>query len=212
LLNTDSGIFFEFVPADEIHKDNPKRIWLNEVEEGVNYAIIINSNAGLWGYVIGDTIKFVSRNPFRIVVTGRISHFISAFGEHIIAEEVEHAIKEAAALHHAEIVEFTVAPKIQTPNHELPYHEWWIEFGNMPDDLITFAKNLDDFLRNKNIYYNDLIKGKVLQPLKIRALPRGAFIQYMKMKGKLGGQNKVPRLYNDRTIADELEKLINHTK
>jgi hypothetical protein len=207
LLNADSGIFFEFVPANEIFNDNPKRLWLDEVEEGVNYAIIINNNAGLWSYVIGDTVKFVNRNPFRIVVTGRIKHFISAFGEHVIAEEVEHAMLEAAAQHSAKIVEFTVAPKIQTQD-ELPYHEWWIEFGNKPHDLVTFAEKLDDFLRKKNVYYNDLIQGKVLQPLKIRVLQKGAFIEYMKSKGKLGGQNKVPRLSNDRTVADELEKFL----
>lgn len=205
LLNTSSGIFYEFIPTDEIFNEHPKRLWLAEVEEEVNYAIILNTNAGLWSYVLGDTIKFVSRNPYRIVVTGRIKHFISAFGEHVIAEEVEYALREASRLQQVEIVEFTVAPKIQTSG-ELPHHEWWIEFGNMPNDLSIFALSVDNFLRKKNIYYNDLIEGKVLQPLKIRVLQKGAFIEYMKSKNKLGGQNKVPRLSNDRTIADELEK------
>jgi hypothetical protein len=207
LLNVNSGIFFEFVPANEIFNENPKRLSLNEVEAGVNYAIIINSNAGLWGYVIGDTVKFVNLNPYRIIVTGRIKHFISAFGEHVIAEEIEHALMEAVKKQHAEVTEFTVAPKIQTVN-ELPYHEWWIELGKKPDDLATFAYSIDDALRKKNIYYNDLIEGKILQPLKIKVLKKGAFIEYMKAKGKLGGQNKVPRLSNNRTLVDELEKFL----
>jgi hypothetical protein len=207
LLNVNSGIFFEFIPASEIFNDNPQRFCIKEVEMDVNYAIIINSNAGLWGYVIGDTVKFVNLNPYKIIVTGRITHFISAFGEHVIAEEVEHAVLEAAKIENVEITEFTVAPKIQTHN-ELPYHEWWIEFGKKPDDLATFAHRIDFFLRKKNIYYNDLIEGKILQPLKIKVLQKGAFIAYMKTKGKLGGQNKVPRLSNDRTLASELEKYI----
>jgi len=207
LLNVNSGIFFEFVPAGEIFSDNPKRLSLAEVETGVNYAIVINSNAGLWGYVIGDTVKFVNLNPYRIVVTGRIKHFISAFGEHVIAEEIEQALMEAVKMQNTAITEFTVAPKIQTVN-ELPYHEWWIEFGKKPDDLATFARTIDDILRRKNIYYNDLVEGKILQPLKIKVLKKDAFIEYMKSKGKLGGQNKVPRLSNDRALADELEKYV----
>src|SRR5690606_2649245 len=158
LLNSNSGIFFEFVPANEVFNENPARLNLSQVETGVNYALIINSNAGLWGYIIGDTVKFVNLHPHRIVVTGRIKHFISAFGEHVITEEVEFALLEAAKQHDVEIVEFTVAPKIQTEN-ELHYHEWWIEFGKKPHDLATFARDIDDFLRKKNIYYNDLLEG-----------------------------------------------------
>lgn len=203
LLNTNSGIFFEFIPAQEIFNEHPTRLSLEEVKLGENYALIINSNAGLWGYNIGDTVKFVSLNPYRIVVTGRTKHFISAFGEHVIAEEVEHALMQVAQQHQVKIVEFTVAPMIQTTD-ELPYHEWFVEFENTPSNLAQFAAEVDDTLRKKNIYYDDLIRGSILQPLKIRPLGRNAFINYMKSIGKLGGQNKTPRLSNDRKLADEL--------
>lgn len=203
LLNTNSGIFFEFVPAQEIFNEKPTRLSLKEVELGVNYALIINSNAGLWGYNIGDTVKFVSLNPYRIVVTGRIKHFISAFGEHVIGEEVEHSLMKAAGEEQVRITEFTVAPMVQT-NGELPYHEWFVEFETMPADLATFAARVDENLRQKNIYYDDLLTGNILQPLKIRPVRRQGFIDYMKSIGKLGGQNKVPRLSNDRTLAEQL--------
>ncbi len=205
LLNTNSGIFFEFIPSQEIFNEQPTRLSLEEVEVGVNYALIINSNAGLWGYNIGDTVKFVSKDPYRIVVTGRTKHFISAFGEHVIAEEVEHAMMLTAQRHNTKIVEFTVAPMIQTSD-ELPFHEWLVEFEHTPENLAQFALEVDNQLREKNIYYDDLIKGAILQPLKIRSLKRNAFIDYMKSVGKLGGQNKTPRLSNDRKIADELLK------
>jgi hypothetical protein len=203
LLNTNSGIFFEFIPAGEIFNENPTRLSLADVKVGENYALIINSNAGLWGYNIGDTVRFVSTEPYRIVVTGRIKHFISAFGEHVIGEEVEHAMMQSAAEYNAHITEFTVAPMIQTTS-ELPYHEWFVSFEHEPSDMQQFAKSLDAHLCQKNIYYNDLITGGILQPLKIRVLQKNAFIEYMKSVGKLGGQNKVPRLSNDRTIADAL--------
>jgi hypothetical protein len=203
LLNTNSGIFFEFIPAGEIFNENPTRLSLADVKVGVNYALIVNSNAGLWGYNIGDTVRFVSTEPYRIVVTGRIKHFISAFGEHVIGEEVEHAMLQAAKEYNAHITEFTVAPMIQTMG-ELPYHEWFVSFEHAPSDIATFAKSIDNHLRQKNIYYNDLITGGILQPLKIRVLQNNAFIEYMKSVGKLGGQNKVPRLSNDRTIVDAL--------
>ncbi len=203
LLNTDSGIFFEFVPAGEIFNEHPTRLSLAEVKTGENYALIINSNAGLWGYNIGDTVRFVSTDPYRLVVTGRIKHFISAFGEHVIGEEVESAMLRAAQLHDAHIAEFTVAPQIQT-NGELPYHEWFVAFRKKPADMQAFARTADDHLRQKNIYYNDLVSGGILQPLRIRELQPDAFIEYMKSVGKLGGQNKVPRLSNDRGIADAL--------
>ncbi len=207
LLNTDSGIFFEFVPAGEIFNENPTRLSLADVKIGENYALIVNSNAGLWSYNIGDTVRFVSTEPYRIVVTGRIKHFISAFGEHVIGEEVEHAILEAAKEQHAHIVEFTVAPQIQTSG-ELPYHEWFVAFEKQPDNLEQFAAAIDKHLRAKNIYYNDLITGGILQPLKLRVMQPTAFIEYMKSIGRLGGQNKVPRLSNDRKIADELKPWI----
>ena len=203
LLNTNSGIFFEFIKANEIFNPHPKRYSLKEVEVGENYALIVNSNAGLWGYNIGDTIKFVSTNPYRIVVTGRIKHFISAFGEHVISEEVDFAITQACKQFGERIIEYTVAPKIQTTN-ELPYHEWFIEFESEPKNLDAFAQSINQNLCNKNIYYNDLIKGGILQPLKINVMQKHAFQEYMKSEGKLGGQNKVPRLANDRKIADAL--------
>jgi hypothetical protein len=204
LLNTNSGIFFEFIPAGEIFDAKPTRLSLAEVQVGVNYALIINSNAGLWGYNIGDTVRFVSTNPYRLVVSGRIKHFISAFGEHVIGEEVEQAMLYAATRHQAHITEFTVAPRIQTDG-ELPYHEWFVEFERAPENMEAFALSVDEGLRQKNIYYDDLIRGGILQPLKIRPLKAQAFISYMKSVGRLGGQNKVPRLSNDRAIAEALQ-------
>ena len=207
LLMVNAGIFFEFIPSNEYFHTNPTRISLKDVELGINYAIIINSNAGLWGYSLGDTVKFVSINPYKILVTGRIKHFISAFGEHIITEEVEKALMKAAQEQHAEVVEFTVAPQV-SPDKGLPYHEWFIEFHKQPDDLERFRLAIDDSLQKQNIYYRDLISGNVLQPLKIRLLRKNAFISYMRSLGKLGGQNKVPRLSNDRMLVDELIKFI----
>lgn len=204
LLNTNSGIFFEFIPMGEIFKENPKRISLENVEIGEQYALIVNSNAGLWGYNIGDTIKFVSKDPYRIVVTGRIKHYISAFGEHVISEEVDYAILKASEEMNVLLIEYTVAPKIQNSD-ELPFHEWFIEFEKAPENIDDFASRIDNHLRQKNIYYNDLIAGNILQPLKIRNMQRHAFQEYMKTQGKLGGQNKVPRLSNDRKIVDTLE-------
>ena len=207
LLMVNAGIFFEFIPSNEYFNSNPTRISLKDVEMGINYAVIINSNAGLWGYSLGDTIKFVSINPYKILVTGRIKHFISAFGEHIIAEEVEKALMKAAQEQHAEVVEFTVAPQVN-PENGLPFHEWFIEFHKQPDDLERFRLAIDDSLQKQNIYYRDLISGNVLQPLKIRLLQKNAFIGYMRTLGKLGGQNKVPRLSNDRLLADALLKFV----
>jgi acyl-CoA synthetase (AMP-forming)/AMP-acid ligase II len=203
LLNTNSGIFYEFVPAAEIFNENPTRLTLKDVQVGENYALIINSNAGLWGYNIGDTVRFVSTNPYRLVVSGRTKHFISAFGEHVIGEEVEYAILQAAREHDAHITEFTVAPMVQATG-ELPYHEWFVEFEHTPDDIPALARSIDNHLRSKNSYYDDLISGGILQPLKITPMQPHAFIEYMKSQGKLGGQNKVPRLGNDRKLADAL--------
>ncbi|MBS1616725.1 MAG: GH3 auxin-responsive promoter family protein [Bacteroidetes bacterium] len=203
LLNTDSGIYFEFVPAAEIFNPHPTRLSLADVKLNENYALIINSNAGLWGYNIGDTVRFVSLNPFRILVTGRTKHFISAFGEHVIGEEVEAALLAATEKTGARIIEFTVAPMVQVASG-LPYHEWYIAFENPPASLPEFARLADEALREKNIYYNDLISGGILQALHICPLRPDAFIEYMKQEGKLGGQNKVPRLSNDRHIADAL--------
>lgn len=204
LLNTDSGIFFEFVPASEIFNKNPTRLTLKDVKLNENYVLIVSNNAGLWGYNIGDTVKFVSLNPYRIVVTGRIKHFISAFGEHVIGEEVEGALLKAAENENIKIIEFTVAPKISQDDNK-SYHEWYIEFENLPHNLKQFAHDIDENLRKKNIYYDDLIKGNILQPLKIIPVQKNGFISYMRSIGKLGGQNKVPRLSNDRIIADQLQ-------
>lgn len=208
LLNTDSGIFFEFIPASEIFDEHPTRISIQDVEIGVNYALIINNNAGLWGYNIGDTVKFVSRDPYRIIVSGRIKHFISAFGEHVIGEEVEFSLMSAAKETGARIVEFTVAPMVNQDEGK-SYHEWFIEFEEVPADLEKFSMAVDENMRRKNIYYDDLIRGNILRPLVIRPLQKDAFINYMRSQGKLGGQNKVPRLSNDRRIAQELENLVN---
>jgi hypothetical protein len=207
LLNTHSGIFFEFVPAGEIFHENPTRLSLKDVKLGENYALIVNNNAGLWGYNIGDTVKFVSLDPYRIIVSGRIKHFISAFGEHVIGEEVEYSLMKAATEHHVKILEFTVAPMVNQGEGK-SFHEWFIEFEKEPDDMQTFALAVDNNMRHKNIYYDDLITGSILSPLVIRSLKRNAFIDYMRSQGKLGGQNKVPRLSNDRKIASELEKML----
>ncbi len=205
LLNVDGGIFYEFVPANEIFDEHPARLRLDEVELGVNYAIIINNNAGLWGYVIGDTVKFVSKNPYKLFVTGRTKHFISAFGEHVIAEEVEGALTKAAQAIPFSIFEFTVAPRITVGEGQLPHHEWYMEFDEPPADLQALEANIDADMRKRNSYYDDLVEGAILRPLKIIPLKRGAFQAYMRSIGKLGGQNKVPRLSNDRRIADFLE-------
>lgn len=205
LLLLNNGMYYEFIPADSYFDPNPPRLSIGEVKLGVNYALIINSTAGLWGYSIGDTIKFVSLKPFKIVVTGRIKHFISAFGEHIIGEEVEKAITFALSKQpETEVTEFTVAPQVVDPNGGLPYHQWLIEFAVMPKDIIQFSQDLDTKMCELNTYYQDLIGGSILQGIQIMCLNKGAFIQYMKSEGKLGGQNKVPRLANDRKIADFL--------
>jgi len=204
LLNAASGIFFEFVPANEIFDEHPTRLHLRDVEVGVNYALIINSNAGLWGYNIGDTVQFVSKDPYRLLVSGRIKHFISAFGEHVIGKEVEEAMLEVSNALGVAVEEFTVAPQVHPPEGGLPYHEWLVVFAQEPADLSAFAQKLDEAMVRQNIYYEDLISGGILQPLRVRSLQKQAFREYMKSQGKLGGQNKVPRLSNDRKIADAL--------
>ena len=203
LLQLNSGIFYEFIKADEFFNDNPKRITIGAVEVGVNYVMIISSNAGLWAYNIGDTVEFTSVKPYRVIVSGRIKHFISAFGEHVIGKEVEQAMQEATENTDIRVSEFTVAPQIN-PSEGLPYHEWFVEFENNPEDLSALAKKIDQSLQTQNSYYFDLIKGKVLQPLKITKVEKDGFQNYMKSIGKLGGQNKIPRLSNDRKIVDLL--------
>lgn len=204
LLLLNAGIFYEFIKADEFYTENPKRYTIGEVELGVNYVLILSTNAGLWGYNIGDTVRFVNLNPYRIVVSGRIKHYTSAFGEHVIGKEVETAIQEAMEGTDVEVNEFTVAPQT-TPSEGLPYHEWLIEFGNKPKDMEAFSLKIDQALRKQNVYYDDLIVGKVLRTLVISPVKTGGFQDYMKSIGKLGGQNKLPRLSNDRNIADKLD-------
>ena len=209
LLLLDAGIFYEFIPVDEYFNENPTRLTIGEVEVGVNYALVINSNAGLWGYSIGDTVKFTSVKPYKLVVSGRIKHFISAFGEHVIGEEVEQAMKlTMAKFPIVELIEFTVAPFVSQSQGQ-SYHQWLVEFARAPQQPDDFARELDEQLQKLNTYYYDLIQGNILQHLQIVPLPAGAFRAYMKAQGKLGGQNKVPRLSNDRQLADGLLAITN---
>ena len=203
LLCVNHGIFYEFIPSEEFFNNDPVRISLSDVEIGVNYVIILNTDAGLWGYNIGDTIKFVSINPYRIVVSGRIKHFTSAFGEHVIAEEVEKSLQETITKIPAQVNEFHVAPQVK-PESGLPYHQWLIEFEKEPENMADFSELIDNTLQKHNAYYKDLISGGILKPLLITKINKNGFRDYMKSIGKLGGQNKVPRLANDRKIADKL--------
>jgi len=204
LLLLNAGIFYEFIKAADFYLENPRRYTIGEVEIHVNYVLIISTNAGLWGYNIGDTVQFTSTDPYRVIVSGRIKHYISAFGEHVIGKEVEAALKEAMEDTDVRVNEFTVAPQI-SPAKGLPYHEWLIEFENQPVDIDVFAAKIDDAMRKQNVYYDDLIAGNVLRKLVVTIIPAGGFNAYMKSVGKLGGQNKVPRLSNDRKIADALK-------
>jgi hypothetical protein len=203
LLLLNAGIFYEFIKADEFFSGNARRYTIGEVEMGINYVLIISTNAGLWAYNIGDTVQFTSLKPYRVIVSGRIKHYISAFGEHVIGKEVESAIKEAMSGTDISINEFTVAPQIN-PKSGLPYHEWFIEFENEPTDIDAFALAIDAAMRSQNVYYDDLIAGNVLRTVVITKVIRNGFQEYMKSIGKLGGQNKLPRLSNDRKIADAL--------
>jgi hypothetical protein len=207
LLLVNHGIFYEFVPAEELGKENPVRLTLNEVELDTDYAIILTTNAGLWAYKVGDLIRFVNKNPYRIIVSGRTKHFTSAFGEHVISYEVEEAIKEVMEQTNTVVKEFTLAPQVN-PVEGLPYHEWFIEFEKIPSDMTDFSLRLDHALRKRNSYYDDLISGKVLRPLKVSVIQQNGFNNYMKEIGKLGGQNKLPRLSNDRNLASMLEKYV----
>lgn len=207
LLNSNSGIFFEFIAMEEYGKPEAKRIMLKDVQVNKNYALIISSNAGLWAYDLGDTIKFLSTDPYRLIVSGRTKHFISAFGEHVIAEEVEAALLTATEKHQATVTEFTVAPFIANGEGK-SYHEWFIEFEKPPADLIEFGKSIDAALRMKNTYYDDLLGGNILTAAKITPIATDGFRNYMKTQGKLGGQNKVPRLSNDRILSTGLDQFI----
>lgn len=205
LLLLDAGIFYEFVKADEFFDENPKRLTIADVEIGVDYAMVISTDAGLWGYNLGDTVRFISKNPYKIMVSGRIKHFISAFGEHVIAKEVEEALRLAVEGTDALVNEFTVAPQTNPEEGELPYHEWCIEFQREPSDMKKFMAIIEESMKQQNSYYFDLIDGHILQPLKISSIKPNGFQDYMKSIGKLGGQNKVQRLANDRKVADGLQ-------
>ncbi|MDX1472479.1 MAG: GH3 auxin-responsive promoter family protein, partial [Flavobacteriaceae bacterium] len=204
LLLLDSGMFYEFVKADEFFDESPPRITIEDVELNVNYVLIVSSNAGLWAYNVGDTIMFTCKDPYRVIVTGRIKHFISAFGEHVIGKEVDMAMQEACNQYNAQISEFTVAPQIN-PESGLPYHEWFVEFEKEPKDINEFSRFMDKALQEQNKYYYDLIAGKILRPLKITKVKKNGFKEYMEAIGKLDAQNKVPRLTNDRKIASHFE-------
>lgn len=205
LLLTNHGIFYEFVPLEEYGKPDAKRLTLKDVELHKDYALILTTNSGLWAYSIGDVVRFISKNPYRVVVSGRTKHFTSAFGEHVIAIEVEEAMKATVEKFAAQITEFHLAPQVN-PTEGLPYHEWFIEFEKEPENIEDFRKKLDDEMRKRNTYYDDLISGNILKPLIISKLKRNAFQDYAKSEGKLGGQNKIPRLANDRKIGDFLSK------
>ena len=207
LLQLNSGIFYEFIPANAFFEENPTRISLKDVKIGVNYAIILNTTAGLWGYNIGDTVEFTATKPYRIKVTGRIKHFISAFGEHVIGKEVEKALNDAIKGTTINISEFTVAPQVN-PTSGLPYHEWFIEFENEPENIAAFAAKVDASMQEQNIYYFDLMKGKILRPLVVQKVKKGGFHAYMKSIGKFGGQNKIPQLSDNRKIADVLDNFL----
>ncbi|TNF45794.1 MAG: GH3 auxin-responsive promoter family protein [Bacteroidetes bacterium] len=207
LLLLNEGIFYEFIPVEEVFSDQPTRLSIGEVELNKNYALVVNSNAGLWGYLIGDTVRFTSLKPHRIVVSGRIKHYISAFGEHVIGEEVEGSLTDACNELNIQIEEFTVAPMVLPENGEPPFHEWFIEFRTIPENLAHLASLIDEGLQKRNPYYRDLIEGGILQTLKIHAVPKGTFTEYMRSQGKLGGQNKMVRLSNDRKIAEDLLSL-----
>lgn len=204
LLVLDNGIYFEFIPTSELGKPNARRLSLAQVQVGVNYALVMHTNAGLWGYEIGDTIKFVSLAPPRIMVTGRTKHFTSAFGEHVIAEEVEGALREAMVDAPCEVAEFTVAPQLAPADGGLPYHEWFIEFAAPPSDVVRFSATIDAAMRDRNIYYRDLITGSVLRPLRVSVVTRGGFAAWMKARGMNDAQSKMPRLANDRRYVDGL--------
>jgi hypothetical protein len=217
LLNVNSGIFYEFIPADKAHEEDPPRIPLEDVETGKDYAIVLTTNAGLWAYNLGDLVRFVTKDPYRLVVTGRVSQFLSAFGEHVIASEVEGALAEVCQATGVQVDEFHVAPMVNPPDGGLPYHQWIMEIGSIVGPVKTqnfaslqaqamhpFGAQLDQSMRRRNPYYDDLIAGHVLQPLKIVAVRKGSFQKYLASVGKLGGQNKVPHLADGREIADAI--------
>lgn len=205
LLLTAHGIFYEFIPLEDFGKPGAARLTLGEVEKDQDYALILTTESGLWAYAIGDVVRFTSLAPYRLLVTGRTKHFTSAFGEHVIGIEAERALQQALGTFPVKVNEFHLAPLV-SPAAGLPRHQWFVEFETMPEDLPAFTQNLDDALRGQNAYYDDLRAGNVLQILEIVALKKGAFTDFARENGKLGGQNKLPRLANDRQMAEALMK------
>ncbi len=204
----DYGVFYEFIDMNEIESDNPKVLTLDQVEEGKNYALLLSTNGGLWRYNIGDTVKFTSIKPYRIKITGRTKHFINAFGEEVVIENAEKAIAAACEATGAEIDNFTAAPKFMSEKNQ-GKHEWVIEFSKEPDNLTNFTEVLDRTLREVNSdydakRYNDM----VVQQLEVHVAPIGTFYQWMKKRGRLGGQNKVPRLSNTREHIDDILEML----
>ena len=207
LLMIDYGIFYEFIPLEDVGKENPRICCLEEVELNKNYAMVISTSAGLWRYMIGDTVKFTNNRPYKFVITGRTKHFINAFGEELIVDNAEKGLSKACAATGAQIVDYSAAP-VFMDEHAKCRHQWLIEFAKMPDDLDKFAKILDDTLKEVNSDYeakrqNDL----ALQPLEIIVARRNLFHDWLDNKGKLGGQHKIPRLSNTREYMEEMLKL-----
>ncbi|MGE4587490.1 MAG: GH3 auxin-responsive promoter family protein [Mangrovibacterium sp.] len=209
LLMLDYGIYYEFIPADSFHLENPPVFSLREVETDKNYALVISTCGGLWRYLIGDTIRFTSIHPFRIRITGRTKHFINAFGEELIIDNAEEALKKACAHTHATISEYTAGPVFMS-DRQKGSHQWIIEFDRMPDDLEHFRSILDVSLQNLNSDYEaKRHKNITLDAPRLVPAPKGLFYEWMKRRGKMGGQNKIPRLANDRQYLDALLSLMN---
>ena len=206
LLILNAGIFYEFINVEDFRENRLERISLQNVKKDINYVMIISSSAGLWGYNTGDTVKFTSISPYRIIVTGRLKQSLSAFGEHVIVKEVEQAIEQAILKTGNVVVEFTVAPRFKSSSSPA-CHEWFIEFDGKVDEINNFKNLLDYELQKQNKYYKDLIEGKIIDKPVIRKIIKGGFKKYMSSIGKLGGQNKVPKIADSRKIADSLKKL-----
>ena len=207
-LVLNNGLFFEFVRVDQLHLENPPRVSLKDVVIGVNYSLVLNTNAGLWGYLNGDTVRFKSLFPHRIEITGRTTQYISAFGEHVTVEEADKSIAETAIACDATIVEYTVSPNIKADGAR-PYHEWFIEFGTAPRDLSVFAERLDKKICERNFSYKDVVVHKAISPLKITVVPPGGFERYLCVAGKTSLQQKIPHVSNDNKFTQHLIGILN---
>ena len=194
-LALDHGIFFEFVPLDPTGNITGIRYSLHDVETGVDYALVLNTNAGLWGYIIGDVIRFITLDPYRIEIRGRLGQYISAFGEHVIVAETDLAIKRTSEKFNLSITEYTVAPCF--PDGELPYHQWYIEFGIQPDNLTDFETNLQKEMEDLNFTYKKTTQRKAISPLRIRLVRKNGFYEYLKENDRTGMQQKIPHVSNN---------------